>query len=221
MIVKVCGMTSKNDINICIENNVDIVGFLLQPPSRSYDRMDMLSLEVAKELISYVPISMESCLLIHLRDMDTIVERIKELKPTMIQIQKQSNLSIDNLKYIKKIFPDLKITKTFYVEEGIDFPTLLSEIKVYRDSKLINFVLLDSGTGGSGEVHNWDISAKIIKEIHPFKTLLAGGLNPDNIKNAISKVKPYGVDVMSGVSSELYTKDQNKVKDFVKNVKSP
>lgn len=220
MLVKVCGMTSKNDINLCIENNVDIVGFLLQPLSRSFDRMDMLSLEIAKELISYVPSSMESCLLIHLKDMDTIIERINELKPTMIQIQKQSNLSIEDIKYIKETFTDLKITKTFYVEDGIDFAKLVSEIKDYINSKVINFVLLDSAAGGSGEVHNWEISANIIKEISPFPTLLAGGLNPDNIKNAISKVKPYGVDVMSGVSKESKEKDIQKIISFMDKIEN-
>ena len=219
MLVKVCGMTSVEDIKICAENDVSIVGFLLQPPSNSYDRKDMLPLKVAKELISHVPSSMESCLLIHLQGIDRIVKRIKELKPTMIQIQKQSKISIEDVKHIKEIFPDLKITKTFYAKEDIDFMKLVSEIKIYIDSKLIDFVLLDSEVGGSGKVHNWDISANIIKEIHPFPTLLAGGLSPDNIKNAISKVKPYGVDVMSGISKDSREKDENKIKAFVKNAK--
>jgi len=220
MLVKVCGMTSKNDIDICAENDVNIVGFLLQPPSNSYDRMDMLPLKVAKELISYVPSSMESCLLIHLHNIDTIVERIKELKPTMIQIQKQSKLSIEDVKHIKEIFPELKITKTFYVKENIDFAKLVNEIKVYIDSKLIDFVLLDSEVGGSGEVHNWDVSAYIIKKTEGFPILLAGGLNPNNITSAIDKVQPYGLDVMSGVSTKQYNKDKNKLKLFIKNSKA-
>lgn len=220
MLVKVCGMTSKQDINICIDNNIDVVGFLLQPPSKSYDRADMLDLKVAKKLIAYVPKNMESCLLIHLKDINKILSVVEEIKPTMVQIQKQSQLSIDNLKKLKEKFPNIKITKTFYVDENIDLLVLINEIKSYIDSQLIDFILLDSEKGGSGETHNWNISAQLIKEVSGFPTILAGGLNPDNIKSAITKVKPYGVDVMSGVSSDLYSKDRNKVKDFVKNTKS-
>ena len=217
MLVKVCGMTSKQDINLCIDNNVDVVGFLLQPPSKSYARADMLDLKVAKELIAYVPKSMESCLLIHLKDITEILSVVEEIKPTMIQIQKQSQLSINNLKKLKEKFPNIKITKTFYVYENIDILTLVNDIKFYIDSQLIDFILLDSEKGGSGEIHNWDISAQVIKEVKDFPTFLAGGLNQDNISSAISQVKPYGVDVMSGVSTELYNKDQNKVKSFLEN----
>lgn len=220
MLIKICGMTSKEDINMCIENKVDVVGFLLQPPSKSYERSDMLDFEVAKELISYVPDHIESCLLIHLKDIDMILSTIEELKPTMIQIQKQSQLSLVNLKQIKEKFPDIRITKTFYVNESIDLAELIHNIKVYTNSNLIDFVLLDSEKGGSGETHNWDISAHIIKEIDNFPILLAGGLTPDNIKSAIDKVNPYGVDVMSGVSTKLYNKDQEKLSFFIKNSKT-
>ena len=99
-------------------------------------------------------------------------------------------------------------------------PLITNDIKFYIDSQLIDFILLDSEKGGSGETHNWDISAKVIKEVKGFPILLAGGLTPDNIKNAISKVKPYGVDVMSGVSKDLKEKDSIKIVSFVQNAKN-
>jgi len=220
MLIKICGMTSKEDIDMCVDNNVNIVGFLLQPPSKSYNRADMLDFKVAKELISYVPTSMESCLLIHLKDIDKILSTIEELKPTMIQIQKQSKLLLENIKLIKEKFPIIKITKTFYVNEDIDVEKMIKDIKVYINSELIDFILLDSEKGGSGETHNWDVSAYIIKKTEGFPILLAGGLNPNNITSAIDKVQPYGLDVMSGVSTKQYNKDKNKLKLFIKNSKA-
>jgi phosphoribosylanthranilate isomerase len=220
MLIKVCGMTSKKDIDICIDNKVDIVGFLLQPPSKSFERADMLDLQGAKELISYVPSNVESCLLVHLKDIDKILLTIEELKPTMIQIQKQSELSFCNINRIKKTFPSIKIIKTFYINENIDIQEMINDIKIYIDKKLIDLVLLDSEKGGSGQIHNWDISAHIVKKIKCFPILLAGGLNPDNVKDAILKVQPYGIDVMSGVSTNLYNKDVSKLNYFVRNIRN-
>ena len=130
-------------------------------------------------------------------------------------------LKLNDLKKIKEVFPEIKITKTFYIKKNIDLEELLKNIKEYVDSQVIDIILLDSEKGGSGETHDWDKSAKIVSSIKPFPVMLAGGLNPKNIENAISKVKSYGVDVMSGVNkNNSKIKDSNKVKLFVKNLKN-
>lgn len=217
MLVKVCGMTSKKDIDGCANNKIDIIGFLLEMPK--IKRADMLSLELAKELISYVPEGMNSCLLIHYKDIEKVISIIEYLKPDILQIQKQSRLSIDDIKKIKIVFPNIKIIKTFYLDERIELLILINEIKEYIDSDLIEFVLLDSETGGSGKIHNWEISSMIVQEIFPFPLILAGGLSPENIQDAISKVKPFGVDVMSGVNmNNSKSKDSDKISLFVANI---
>lgn len=96
MLVKVCGMTSKKDIDSCANNKIDIIGFLLEMPK--IKREDMLNLELAKELISYVPEGMNSCLLIHYKDIEKVISIIEYLNPDILQIQKQSRLSIDDIK---------------------------------------------------------------------------------------------------------------------------
>lgn len=217
MLVKVCGMTSKKDIDGCANNKIDIIGFLLEMPK--IEREDMLSLELAKELISYVPEGMNSCLLIHYKDIEKVISIIEYLNPDILQIQKQSRLSIDDIKKIKIVFPNIKIIKTFYLDESTELLVLVNEIKEYIDSDLIEFVLLDSETGGSGKIHNWEISSRIVKEIFPFPLILAGGLSPENIQDAISKVKPFGVDVMSGVNmNNSKSKDSDKISLFVANI---
>ncbi|MGE4462752.1 MAG: hypothetical protein AB7D49_09960 [Arcobacter sp.] len=217
MLVKVCGMTSKKDIDGCANNKIDIIGFLLEMPK--IKREDMLNLELAKELISYVPERMNSCLLIHYKDIEKVISIIEYLNPDILQIQKQSRLSIDDIKKIRIVFPNIKIIKTFYLDESTELLVLVNEIKEYIDSDLIEFVLLDSETGGSGKIHNWEISSRIVKEIFPFPLILAGGLSPENIQDAISKVKPFGVDVMSGVNmNNSKSKDSDKISLFVANI---
>lgn len=81
------------------------------------------------------------------------------------------------------------------------------------------FLILDSYSkgigGGTGETFNWEFISKIKR-----KFLLAGGLDPSNVVNAIEIVKPFGVDVASGVESSPGIKDPQKVIQFIRNVKS-
>jgi phosphoribosylanthranilate isomerase len=217
--IKICGMTSKKDIDICVQNNVDALGFLLELKSGKYKREDMLQPAVIKELIKYVPPNTETCLLIHLQDIHEIIETIKELNPSMIQIQKQSKLSINDIDMIRQKFIDLKIIKTFYINENVTYDKFLQDIKPYIENKLINYVLLDSDKGGSGITHDWDISQKIVQSISPFPIILAGGLTPNNIQEAIKKVTPFGFDAMSGVSKKDKSKDAKKVYELINNIR--
>ena len=130
--IKICGMTSKEDIDICVQNNVNALGFLLEPKSGKYKREDMLQPTAVKELIKYVPSNIETCLLIHLTDINEILETIQELKPSMIQIQKQSNLSVSDLKIIKQKFQNIKILKTFYLDDTISIEKLIQENEAPR-----------------------------------------------------------------------------------------
>ncbi len=84
-------------------------------------------------------------------------------------------------------------------------------------------ILLDSATddklGGTGLPHKWSISRRIRDEIYPTPLILAGGLDPQNVDEAIRKVKPYGVDVSTGVEVKPGIKDHVKIYDFVKKAK--
>ena len=84
----------------------------------------------------------------------------------------------------------------------------------------VDYLLLDTRTkdrlGGTGITHNWDIDAKIVK-LSKIPVIIAGGLNPDNVYDAVQKVKPFGVDVNSGVEDKYGKKELNQIKKFVTN----
>ena len=86
----------------------------------------------------------------------------------------------------------------------------------------VDALLLDSRTedriGGTGFPHDWDISKKIVAE-NTKPVILAGGLTPTNIVDAISKVKPYGVDVHTGVEGADGNRDLQKLQDFIRYAK--
>jgi phosphoribosylanthranilate isomerase len=91
-------------------------------------------------------------------------------------------------------------------------------------AKYVDMLLLDSGNpnletkelGGTGKTHNWQISREIVNQVdvHVF---LAGGLNPDNVAEAVKTVNPFGVDVCSGVRTDGEL-DKNKVSKFINEV---
>jgi phosphoribosylanthranilate isomerase len=90
-------------------------------------------------------------------------------------------------------------------------------------SKGFDAVLLDSFakgmSGGTGLVHDWNLSERVKWAINPLPLILAGGLTPENVQKAIHSVKPYAVDVSTGVESHPGIKDPAKVLAFIRNVK--
>ena len=102
----------------------------------------------------------------------------------------------------------------------------MSPERAKRKSEYVDALLLDSGTfsrdkvqlGGTGRVHNWEISAAIV-ESADCPVYLAGGLHPGNVAEAIRVVKPYGVDVCSGVRTNGKL-DNKKTESFIRNAKS-
>ena len=122
----------------------------------------------------------------------TKIDIAKEIKPALIQLH--NDISVDEIKKIKKALKKIKITKTINVNKKA-----LDEAKKFEP--YVDYLLLDTAVkgkkGGTGKTHNWDISAEIVRKIKK-PVFLAGGLNPDNVSEAVGKVKPYAVDVNSG-----------------------
>ena len=84
---------------------------------------------------------------------------------------------------------------------------------------LFHGILLDTGKGGTGEIHDWRLSREIRDKIHPTRVYLAGGLTPGNVREAIRIVKPYCVDASSSLEERPGIKDPMKVKAFISKAK--
>ena len=92
-------------------------------------------------------------------------------------------------------------------------------------SKSFDAILLDSFVsgrhGGTGAIHDWNLSKRVKRAIHPKPLILAGGLKPENVREAIRTVQPYAVDVSTGVELRPSIKDPEKVLAFIENAKEP
>ena len=143
-----------------------------------------------------------------------IIYHVKRVDTNTVQIVDE--LKEGTYRDIRNSLPHLKIVQVIHVinEKSIEDALKLSEE--------VDALLLDSGNpnagvktlGGTGRVHNWDISRSIVDQVN-IPVFLAGGLHAGNVKEAIEKVKPFGVDVCSGVRSEGKL-DQFKLDAFVK-----
>ena len=208
--VKICGITREEDLAAAVAAGADAIGFLVGVHSSPRN----LTLERAKMLLNQVPIFVYSVVVTAPHNIEELVEICEGLKPTAIQIHGKKHFDASE---IRERVKDPLLIKTVYVKTGS-----LNEESL-EDLKSFDAVLLDSFTkgqyGGTGRVHDWTLSRQIMEAVAPVPVILAGGLNPENVKEAILAVQPYAVDVASGVELKPAVKDHEKVRAFVENAK--
>ncbi|MGQ9461384.1 MAG: phosphoribosylanthranilate isomerase [Candidatus Bathyarchaeaceae archaeon] len=208
--VKICGITREEDLAIAVDAGADGVGFIVGVPSSPRNLM----LERAERLLKQVPVFVDSVVVTVPDRINSLAKIYDRLRPTAIQIHGEKPFEAS---VIRERISGARLIKTVYVKTGN------TAEKVRKDSKAFDAILLDSFTsglyGGTGMVHDWELSKQIKQIIAPTPLILAGGLKPENVKEAILTVQPYAVDVASGVESQSAVKDPKKVYEFIKNAK--
>ena len=179
-------MTSALAVNTAIEIGANAVGFVFAPSKR---------LVTASQALTYalkVPSSIQRIAVMQHPTQALIDEVLQAFKPDVLQTD----------------WEDLA---------GLQLPTLLQVLPVLRASKLLpgelpKRFLFEGPVSGTGETADWQLAAQLAMQ---GELILAGGLRADNVGDAIKKVKPFGVDVSSGVESAPGIKDINKIIEFV------
>ena len=210
--VKICGNKTIEDVNHAVVYGADAVGFITDVPVKSSRKIDC---ETAKDLIEQVPVFVDSVLVIMPEDLDSAMTLIAETQPTCVQIH--NDLPDNELAIISKTF-EVRLIKTITVPE--DASHRIADHIVSRIDSLIGIadaILLDTSTGarsgGTGKVHDWGISAEIVQR-SKLPVILAGGLTPDNVYDAVREVHPFAVDTASGVETGG-KRDHDKVRLFI------
>ena len=208
--MKICGLTREEDLAIAVSMGADAVGFLVGVPESPRN----LTLKRAENLLSKVPIFIDKVVVTPPKSIEWLLEVNNMLKPSAIQIHGKNEL---DSKIIQNSIKDTRLIKTIYVTKNSLNKKIIEYLKTF------DAILLDSFNktqyGGTGKVHDWKLSRQIKKALEPIPVILAGGLTPDNIKEAILTVKPYAVDVASGVESNPGIKDDKKIRTFIENAK--
>lgn len=203
VLIKICGITNLEDALFCVEEGADMLGFNFYPKSARYIKPFEAS-QIAKQVsIAKVGVFVNATI-------EEILQTVNLVKIEAIQLHGEET---PEFVFELRQKTDLEIIKAFRVSGDFDIQTI--------KSFPIDAVLLDSYNpshyGGTGEVFDWEI-AKSVSKIFP-KIYLAGGLSSENVAEAIRKVKPFAVDVCSGVEKAKGVKDQAKIKSFVKAVR--
>jgi len=200
--VKICGITNFEDAQTAVLAGCDMLGFVFYEKSPRYIRPDR-----AGDIISSLPGEVEKVALF-----------VNEQKKTIIDILNQIK-EIDILQFHGDETPDYcnafnkRIIKAIRVKNKDSVKQMAS----YN----VNFFLLDAFKkdvyGGTGENFEWKLARNA--KAYNVPIILSGGLNPENVKEAIELVEPYAVDVSSGVEISPGRKDPELIKKFIQEVR--
>jgi phosphoribosylanthranilate isomerase len=212
MKIKICGIKTEHDLAAAINSGADAVGFITDVP---VDSPRKITLAEASRLISKVPLFVTTVLVIMPENAHQAVRMIQAARPVAVQIH--NALPLSELVKIKET--GVKLIKTIQVCRDSKADMLIKQIKQFSgvaDAILLD-TALDGKTGGTGVPHNWEVSSKVVLNAG-IPVILAGGLKPENVGDAVKCVRPYSVDTASGVETDG-KKDQKKVMDFINNVR--
>ncbi len=207
--VKICGITKLEDLHVAVEAGADALGFIVDVPQSPRN----LSIDEAKRLMKETPILIKRVAVTVFRDVDQILRIYDELKPDAIQVHGGSLAG----KQMHKILGHIPIIRAINIVSREDLKRALIEAEFF------DAILADSHVpgkyGGTGITHDWILSRKLREMIRPKPLILAGGLKPENVREAILLVKPFAVDVSSGVERKPGIKDRDKIISFIKEVR--
>jgi phosphoribosylanthranilate isomerase len=206
--VKICCISSIDEAKMAIEHGASALGLVGHMPSGPGVIGDELIYQIAKT----VPPPISTFLLTSETKPQGIIAHYKRVQTTTIQIVDALEKRAYNLLRVE--LPNVKLVQVIHV---IDDNSVKEAIEI---SKFVDAILLDSGNpnlsvkelGGTGRTHNWELSREIRKSI-PIPLFLAGGLNKDNVRQAIETVQPFGLDLCSSVRTSEKL-DRQKLKDF-------
>lgn len=209
--IKICCISSIEEAFTAIEFGADAIGLVAKMPSGPGPIPD----ELIRQIAQSVPPLIGTFLLTSETSAKEIIKHHHRTQTNTIQIV--DLLSEGTYSQIKESLPNVKIVQVIHV---IDSKSVGLAINL---SESVDALLLDSGNptlkikelGGTGRVHNWSLSRQI-RDNAKCPIILAGGLKPENVSQAIYEVKPFAVDVCSGVRTNGLL-DKVKLGSFVKN----
>ncbi len=214
--IKICGITNEEDALLAVNAGADAIGFIIDVPVKTPRK---INLDRARKISMTIPPFVSTVAVLMPKTVGEVEKIINELNPSAIQLH--GNEPPEFISEIKeKIKDSVKLIKVIHIYKSGE----VSDPEKYKEYKdLVDAILLDTQTqkmvGGTGEIHDWKLS-KEIQARFDIPTILSGGLNPENVKSAIEAVRPYAVDVSSGVEILPGKKDPVKVKKFVQNALS-
>jgi phosphoribosylanthranilate isomerase len=206
LIVKICGLSTRETLDVALDAGADMVGFVFFPPSPRH-----LSLETARELGQHAKGRAVKVALTVDADNGTLANIVEALQPDILQLHGRETVA--RLRDIKQAF-GLQVMKAMPVETPADLASLPGYAAV-ADRILFDARAPKEATrpGGLGAVFDWHVLENLDLKL-PF--MVSGGLNAENVAEAIRVTRAGGVDVSSGVERTPGVKDPEMIREFIR-----
>jgi phosphoribosylanthranilate isomerase len=199
--VKVCGITTAEDLEAVVDAGADAVGLLVDVPVETPREItDRRAVELARATPPFV-----TTVLVTMPERpEATVDLASRVQPDVVQVH--GDLTPGDLAFLSaKVNGD--VVKAVTPADAPAYDTVADALLV--DS------LDEEGAGGTGETHDWERTRELVDSL-ASPVVLAGGLTPENVADAVDAVRPFAVDVASGVEGEPGRKDPGAVESFVR-----
>lgn len=200
MKIKICGITNRVDAINTVSLGADAIGFVFAESSRQVTPKEV------KKIMQVLPPYITTVGLFVNESVKKVIETMQFCKLDVVQLHGQ-----ETPEYCKKI--PYRIVKAFNIQDEAS----LKPIEKYVTSAILLDAHAENKQGGTGHTFNWELVQYLYQK---YYIILAGGLNSENVEEAIRTTKPYAVDVSSGVEKSPGKKDFKKIKEFIEKVRN-
>lgn len=219
--VKICGTTSVSDAHMAADAGADYSGVVVEVPFSERS----VPIDAAVEIRRQTPIS--TVILVFDRPIDWVSEAAAQIQPFAIQLLGHEPPT--DVKTLKGAL-SCEIWKSLFLptenEPGADPKAISAQIEAYidagADALLFDTAEFSNGKarfGGTGNRSDWSLSAQLIRSCK-VPAFLSGGIRPENVREAIETVGPYGVDLCSGVEASKGVRDRRKLEQLMENART-
>jgi phosphoribosylanthranilate isomerase len=208
-LIQVAGVGDLDEAAMLLEEGVDLIGIPLRLTVNAEDLTEEAAAGISKQFPGKV------CLITYLAEPGEIVALANYLAVDWIQLHGETDPGI--LPAIREAMPGVRIIKSLIVGKGstADLLELIKGHSPHVDAFITDTFNAETGAeGATGQTHDWSVSRHLVAA-SARPVILAGGLRPDNVEVAVRTVRPYGVDVHSGVEDTAGRKDRILVKAFI------
>jgi len=204
--VKVCGLTRERDLRAAVDAGADCLGAIVDV---SVDTSREVAPGRASDLFAAAPPGVSTVLVTMAATTGRVRDLVERVEPDAVQLHGDVGP-----RRVLRIGSELPVAVVVAVDASAD----LRRYDGLADALLVDS-LDDDGAGGTGETHDWTRTAEVVADLDA-PVFLAGGLTPENVRGAVRLVRPYAVDVASGVERESGVKDVGAVRRFVEEARA-
>ena len=220
MWIKICANANLDDANLAAEMGADAVGFVFAPSKRQVTAAQVAS------ITPHLPRTVERVGVFTTQDANEIVGIVEQAGLTAIQLHGEPNAALAE-ELQRRFEGRISLIQTIHWQvdaDGSSAAAVSRQLDQLNAEGVIDRVLIDSkvgqAMGGTGITFNWDEARSVLTQsARRLKLIVAGGLHPENVAEAIRRLNPWGVDVASGVEATPGRKDPERLASFIRNAR--